>query len=89
MLWTAGSNGRTGKRTLDPSKLGGESHDCHMTRPGDAEHALCRVDRPATFKKKDSATQQLLAWCQHKTKYYEVRGHVLCSIYLGMGFGVC
>ena len=28
--------------------------------------------KPANFKKKDTATQQLLAWCQHKTKYYEV-----------------
>ena len=26
----------------------------------------------ANFKKKDSATAQLLAWCQHKTRYYEV-----------------
>ena len=27
---------------------------------------------PPPPKKKDSATAQLLAWCQHKTKFYEV-----------------
>ena len=40
--------------------------DCLYCRPLRAEA------KGANFKKKEGATQQLLAWCQHKTKYYEV-----------------
>ena len=32
-----------------------------------------RAEAKSNVKKGNTATQQLLAWCQHKTKYYEVR----------------
>ena len=31
-----------------------------------------RTEAKSNVKKGNTATQQLLAWCQHKTKYYEV-----------------
>lgn len=30
------------------------------------------VEKPNYQKQKSTGTQQLLAWCQHKTRYYEV-----------------
>ena len=35
-----------------------------------------RTEAKSNVKKGNTATQQLLAWCQHKTKYYEVREQI-------------